>query len=536
MNIAFDDWIPVVTGAGKPKLVSLCEVLTQGEQYADLAVRPHERVALMRLFLCVAHAALDGPKDYDEWLDVPSRLPASAIQYLKTWNENDVFELFHPKKPWLQVADLNLMCSDKEDPNSDDEKGWTNAKRLCRTRASGENTTLFDHAASSSEICECAPHELALNLLAFQNYFVAGGKAPSRMWGKHEMKNPAYPRGGPCAGKSIIYTFLRGSSLAETIHLNLNSHENLKLFYGSSDEWLGRPIWEMPIESPVDQKSIVNATRTYLGRLVPQTRILRLSEDRRRVLLGAGFVYPKFQDEKNPFHPDSNATVVPNKDGERELLGAKASKSIWRELPALIVRSRNSSTSNRGPLCLGNIPDQAPCDIVVCAMITNPRQAAEIVDLVDSAFHIPAKLFECDGSQSYESGVKSADEFASRLGWAVEGYRLAIDGGWPRRLISAGPGKGELQVKLHTTATTHYWTAVEKNLPLLIAHVEAIGTENAIPTRDTWRKMLFAAACDAYRTACGQETPRQIRAFAEGWKRLLNQRTETESSEREDEA
>jgi CRISPR system Cascade subunit CasA len=103
-------------------------------------------------------------------------------------------------------------------------------------------------------------------------------------------------------------------------------------------------------------------------------------------------------------------------------------------------------------------------------------------------------------------------------------------------LISAGPGKGELQVKLHTTATTHYWTAVEKNLPLLIAHVEAIGTENAIPTRDTWRKMLFAAACDAYRTACGQETPRQIRAFAEGWKRLLNQRTETESSEREDEA
>ena len=68
MNVAFDDWIPVVTTAGKRQLASLCEVLTDGEQFADLAVRPHERVALMRLFLCVAHAALDGPKDYDEWL------------------------------------------------------------------------------------------------------------------------------------------------------------------------------------------------------------------------------------------------------------------------------------------------------------------------------------------------------------------------------------------------------------------------------------------------------------------------------------
>jgi len=60
MNVAFDDWIPVVTTTGKRQLASLCEVLTNGGQFADLAVRPHERVAVMRLFLCVAHAALDG--------------------------------------------------------------------------------------------------------------------------------------------------------------------------------------------------------------------------------------------------------------------------------------------------------------------------------------------------------------------------------------------------------------------------------------------------------------------------------------------
>ena len=61
MNVAFDPWIPVVTIAGERKLASLCSVLAEGEQFADLAVRPHERVSLMRLFLCVAHSALQGP-------------------------------------------------------------------------------------------------------------------------------------------------------------------------------------------------------------------------------------------------------------------------------------------------------------------------------------------------------------------------------------------------------------------------------------------------------------------------------------------
>ena len=51
-------------------------------------------------------------------------------------------------------------------------------------------------------------------------------------------------------------------------------------------------------------------------------------------------------------------------------------------------------------------------------------------------------------------------------------------------------------------------------------HLKAIGTDAAIPTREAWRKMLFSAACEAYRIACGQETPRQLRAFVKGWQKL----------------
>ena len=58
-------------------------------------------------------------------------------------------------------------------------------------------------------------------------------------------------------------------------------------------------------------------------------------------------------------------------------------------------------------------------------------------------------------------------------------------------------------------------------------HISAIGTDSAIPTHDAWRRMLFVAACEAYRAACGRETPRQVRAFAKGWQRLTGKQNES---------
>jgi CRISPR system Cascade subunit CasA len=121
----------------------------------------------------------------------------------------------------------------------------------------------------------------------------------------------------------------------------------------------------------------------------------------------------------------------------------------------------------------------------------------------------------------YESEVKTAEEVARRLGWAIEEYRKTFDGGWEGRVKSAGPSKGELLSKLHSIATSHYWTTVEKNLSLLMRHIEALGTDAIIPTRTEWRKMLIAAGRESYELACGQESPRQMRAFANGWQKLV---------------
>jgi len=533
MNVAFDPWIPVMTAGGKRELVSLEQVFSRGSELADLAVRPHERVALMRLFLCVAHAALNGPRDVDDWQTVPECLPEAARSYLETWR--DSFELFHPQKPWLQVAELKPLPNDT---TLNDHNNWPPLNRICITMASGNNTTLFDHRSNGIEPQELTEAEIAINLLSFQNFFIAGGKTTSMLWGETPMINPPNPKGGPCSGKSILYTSIRGSNLINGIHFNLNTFSDLKFIYGTSTD-LGKPIWEQPIKSPQDTPAITNATKTHIGRLVPQTRLLRVSTDRKRVLLGPGLVYPKYQDKNNPFHPDIFSTLILNRDSERQLLSANPHKSIWRELHSLVISNKNDSHSCRGPLCLQNISNDADCDLVVNAVITNPQKAADLVDLVESVFHIPSKLRHLEGNGVYRTEVQSAEATASRLGWAIETYRREIDNGWEGRLKSAGASQTALKAKLHAQATTHYWTTVEGNLDLLFTHVAAFGTAAAAPTLEAWRKQLFRAAIEAYGLVCGQDSPRQLRAFVKGLQKLTTQSAQDEADdtlEKEEEA
>lgn len=536
MNVAFDPWIPVVMSDGERGLVSLQDVFLNGKEISDLAVRPHERISLMRLFLCVAYAALNGPKDYDEWCFLPDRIERSVSHYLEKWK--DSFELFHPTKPWLQIADLDLIQTNANE-NSNDEDGWSPIRKLCLTKASGNNSTLFDHSANRAELETYSDAVIALNLLTFQNFFVAGGKASERRWGQVELRNPANPKGGPCSGKSILFALIRGSNLEQTIIKNLNNFDDLKYVYSPDSDFIGKPVWEYPIKEPSDQAAIHNATHTHLGRLVPLTRMLRINKDRKRVLLGPGFIYPKFQDKDNPFVPDVFSTLKTNANNESVLLSVNPDKALWRELHSIIIYKTSDNPHARGPLSLRNITIDEGFDLIVDAMVTNPEQAAEIILLMESVFSISPQMRTDEGRSVYIEEVKLAESVFQKLGWAIEKYREQIDGGWKKRLEKAGPKKANLKKKLHFFVSNCYWTSIESNLFLLMTHVNALQTSDFDSTKEAWRKMLFSSARDAYRNACGQETPRQIRAFTEGWQVLTSTNITTENdpntNEEEDE-
>lgn len=526
MNVAFDPWIPVVSSSGRRELASLCDVLAKGEKYADLAVRPHERVALMRLFVCVAHAALDGPKNYDEWCEVPKRLPEAARTYLTEWK--DSFELFHPTKPWLQVAGLTKNANDKDSPSA--LQDWTPSSKLNFSYATGNASTLFDHEGMTPSLRDIPIRETLVAMVTFQCFSV-GGLIGQVFWNAKrcgELANPKKDNGpvksadGPCVPSSMVHAYLRGQSLMGTIHLNLPTNEDIRRSYAAH----GRPVWELMPNSLSDSEKIANATKTYLGRLVPLTRLIKLHSSGTRILLGDGFPYPSFM---AGFPPEPSATVIVRRD-QHALLSYQPSKALWRELASIVVKRKAGEPG--GPMSLNAIQEGKECDLVVSALA---RDKATIVDTAESVFHIPANLTTSVGTATYEDEVKTAENLARRLGWAVEEYRTEIDGGWEGRLKGAGPSKGELKVKLHSTATTHYWTNVEKNLTLLLEHIKVIGTDDAIPSREIWRKMLFATAREAYRIACGQETPRQMKAFAKGWQKLTSTKDEPESENNDNE-
>lgn len=500
MNVAFDPWIPVVTLEGKPKLASLCEVLTEGHLLADLAVRPHERVALMRLFLCVAHAALDGPKDYDEWCDVPKRLPDAAKAYLGTWK--DSFELFHPTKPWLQIPNL--------ESGKGDEEGWGPVSKLGFFMASGANTTLFDHDGMDNEGRKIALPATILSLLSFQ-CFSPGGLISQALWEGTQTSKSS--KDGPCVSASMVHALLRRGNLLLSIQANLPSHEDVSFAYGNRP--LGRPVWEMMPTSLVDTAAKANATLTYLGRLVPMTRVVRLNDNGQKMLLGEGLPYIPFA-EGFPAEPTAViVTRMKDKKPERALLSYRPGRALWRELAAMVVKRDVDGLG--GPLTLRSLGEGEACDLVVSALA---RDQATILDTTESVYHIPARLRSQEGLTAYQAGVQEAEDLSRRLGWAIEDYRSTLDGGWEGRIKIAGPSKGELLAKLHGTALMSYWTRIEALRGFLLAHIEALDSDRAESTRDAWREMLWQTAREAYASVCGQETPRQIKAFTEGWKKL----------------
>lgn len=505
MNVAFDPWIPVVNLEGEYRQISLLSAFTEGKNYADLAVQPHERVALMRLFLCVAHAALEGPKDPDEWDTIPEALPKAANTYLEKWR--DSFELFHETKPWLQIAGITKekMSSEKSDGN-----GWTPVSKLKFSFATGNNTTLFDHEGMNDSRA-MSLSETIISMLTFQ-CFSPGGLISQVFW--NGVQTSKSSKDGPCAPSSMYHSFLRGKSLFQTIWFNLISYEDIEQNYTHP---VGKPVWEQVPDSIDDKIAIENATQSYLGRMCALTRFIQLDQGGERMLLGDGLGYPSFVDG---FQAEPSATVIKkqiNNKEERGLLSFRPSRSSWRELGAMIVKRNVNSTG--GALFLSNIREIKEFDMVVAALA---RDQATIVDTAESVFHVSLNLFSDEGKSAYDHQVKNAELVAQKLGWAIETWRKETDHGWEGRLKSAGAGKRDLSAKLHSIAITHYWTKVESQLSSLFRYIDSLGTDQLNLAKEAWHKMLIEAAVDAFEVACSRETPRQIRAFSMGWSKLMS--------------
>ena len=84
-ELDWPSWIPVALPNAQPGLMCLRELFEHAAEIRDLAVAPPQRVAVMRLLMCIAHAALDGPADEAEWRRCRSRIAPACLGYLQKW-------------------------------------------------------------------------------------------------------------------------------------------------------------------------------------------------------------------------------------------------------------------------------------------------------------------------------------------------------------------------------------------------------------------------------------------------------------------
>lgn len=501
MNLTTDPWIPVVCLNGQPGLASLLEAFTHGREIADLSVRPHERIALYRLLLCVAHAALAGPKDEDDWRNCLAKLPACIPAYLSQWRE--AFELFGNGQRFLQVAGLE---------NTRDDEGEDNAAdKLDLALASGNNSTLFDNAGGSGRAFTAA--DLARMLITFQSFAPGGLIGIARWSGQPTAASKSSPA-TVCIASSPLHAFIRRPNLLETIHANLITTEEFASHAGRAGTW-GKPVWHRMPSRPGDLPEI---TRSYLGRLVPVARAVRLNEDHRTAIIAKGLDYPAFDE----IFAEASMTLVVEGD-KRRVLRADPNRAIWRQLPAITTLRRGNELG--GPLALRRVTDAQTFDLWTGALIANK---AKLVDAVESVFaQVPGALLREDGHRVYAEGVNHAERLAVALNRALATYRRRLKDEIER---AEGRKRG---LNLKARAALHYWTEAERLVPelfRLVTNPPPVDAQRGCHefTATAWGKALFQAALAAYDLACPHATPRQMQAHILGRAELLRPAAETE--------
>jgi CRISPR system Cascade subunit CasA len=478
MNLTRDPWIPALRSDGARALFSLQDLFERAHEIRDLAVKPHERVALMRLLLCITQAALEGPKDEADWESCVPRIQPSVKKYLDQWAKS--FELFGDKERFLQLPNLALTSSGDE---------GSAATKLDLSLATGNNATLFDNKAAETRTLDVS--RLALNLLASQ-CFATCGRIGVAQWNGAPTAGNGSCQHAPCAPSSMVHTIVLGASLLETLHLNLLTKQIIEDFFGSNN-W-GTPVWEQLIITSTCKGPIQNATTTYLGRLVPISRSIKIEDTGQSIIYANGLEYPLY-----PAFREPTSTVVQGKD-KNMLLPGSTGRSFWRQLGAVSVVRKAKSDPLCGPLALQHGLFKSDITIWVGAMVTDK---AKIEDIIESTYSVPAGVFSDAGRVAYEKGVAFATELEKTLIQSVKSYSSALN-------VESPP---------YDKARQRFWTLVEQSLGSLFDLARNVSLALELPS-SPWGQACKIASRRSYESCCPQQTSRQIEAYALGLRRL----------------
>lgn len=338
MNFSFclisEPWIPCRYLDGSIQEVGIQRALVDAHEIAEVIdASPLVTSALLRLLFAIVHRVLDGPPSSSEWL---ARWEAGRFEeaplnsYLDTWRER--FDLFHPRHPFFQVADLTLVDSKGRpvDPAP--------ISVLSPERASGNNTTLFDHSLDQAPTA-ATPAEAARSLVAAQAWSLGGGKGPTSNRWSHP-----YASHAPLAG--ALQVFVAQPNLFRTLIANLTSQG----FRDAPLEPLGTPLWER--DEHRDPSSEETAPDGLLDWMTFPARYLRLlaEQDEGGALVRTVYFAPGLKPRRDIRDPYTAWRPLASGEGLTPV-GLQPGRAVWRDSASLFAwQQAQESDKDRGAL------------------------------------------------------------------------------------------------------------------------------------------------------------------------------------------
>lgn len=483
MNLVDDPWIPAVC-AGRVRMVSLIALFEEGASISDLALPTIEKISVLKLLICITHAAIDGPRNHEDWMSSLACIPASAVKYLEKWRQS--FHLLG-SRAFLQMD--NLSHARESGKKKDAEKTWV--AKLSLSRRCGSNKVIHDNSA----FCRTPqnPAKLAIDLLTYQNFCV-GGTCSEVVWNGSVL--PCSGDKSPASSDCPMYIFVHTGNIITTIHANLTNKEQMAM---QGVRW-GCPVWENPPQSIADDEWL----RTYLGRIVPMQQTVKIDKNCYDIILGAGFKKSKICEPWLSYYIGNDEKI--------KTLPVKMDKAPWRVLPSIVAV--NAAKTNHGALVLDNHRDQKNIDIWIGGLVTNQSR---IVGEVESSIFLDKKIIDDRELSDYADGVRHAEDVMSKM---RDAYRVYIDGVSSRTLPRS---KAKAFKKIVDGMTLKYWASVDGFSDLLLKSVagdlpRSLNKKNVsyiVWLQTAWGKECRSAAIDILSKYCHRSSGLQIMAYME---------------------
>ncbi|MFE6955508.1 type I-E CRISPR-associated protein Cse1/CasA [Streptomyces sp. NPDC057696] len=314
-------WISVLDRDGIQRELSLREVFEQaGRLRRIVGDLPTQEFALLRLLLALAHDALQGPGDIDDWSDLwgDEQCFTPVGPYLDTHAVR--FDLLDPVRPFFQTASLRTAKDEVFSLNRI-VADVPNGEPFFSARMPGVERLTFAEAA------RWTVHAHAFDTSGIKTGAVGDGRARS---GK------VYPLGVGWTG-NLGGVFVEGRTLRETLLLNLVAADTANFAIDADDA----PAWR---REPCGPGGVDRAPTGVRDLYTWQSRRLRLHFDDHGVtgvVLGYGDpLHSRNRHHREPMTAWRRSTVQEKKLGESPVYLPREhdpERAAWRGIASLVA-------------------------------------------------------------------------------------------------------------------------------------------------------------------------------------------------------